>query len=109
MTGQRMEVNGELRDLTEEDWLAERKKLDGIKKWQDYLAEEERRRERFHWIEAEEAEFNKQWFAAAFHLRWALKQEPGNEELKKRLAEAERKLKEEQEAAKKVGPKAEPP
>ena len=62
----------------------------------------EERKERVHWIEAEEAEFNKQWFAAAFHLRWALKKEPGSEELKKRLAAAEQKLKEEQEAAKQV-------
>ncbi|MBC7857075.1 MAG: hypothetical protein IAF94_26895 [Pirellulaceae bacterium] len=96
-----------MKDLTEEVWLKERRKLDGIREWQNYLAEERRRRERFHWIEAEDAEFNKQWFAAAFHLRWALKKGPGNEELKKRLAAAEQKLKEEQEAAKQAGPKVE--
>lgn len=107
LTGQRIDEKGDLKGLTLEAQLEARSKLDGIKKSQDYLAEEQRRHERFHWIEAEEAEFNKQWFAAAFHLRWAQKQEPGNEELKQRLAAAEQKLREEQEAAKQAGPKLE--
>ncbi|MGI8978997.1 MAG: protein kinase domain-containing protein [Pirellulaceae bacterium] len=109
MTGERLNDKGDIEDLTFDEWQSECKKLDQLKPWQDYLTEGRRRQQSLHFAQSHEAKFNKQWFAAAFHLRWALKQEPGNEELKKRLAVAEGKLKEEHEAAQKAGPKVEGP
>ena len=50
-------------------------------------------RQALHESTAAECEAQKQWFAAAFHLRWLLKRGPGKDDWKRRLAVAEKKWK----------------
>jgi hypothetical protein len=45
-----------------------------------------------HVYEADRWEAAKNWFAAAFHLRWLCEQDPKNTELQKRLANAKERL-----------------
>ncbi len=52
----------------------------------------DRSRYALHITEADEQEAAKNWFAAAFHLRWLAKLEPKNTEWQQRLAKAEKNI-----------------
>lgn len=60
-----------------------------------------------HEREAAEAEEQQEWFAAAFHWKWLLKERPDDPELKKRLADAETKWQETLRAVEAAGPAVE--
>jgi hypothetical protein len=48
---------------------------------------------RWHLVQAANAEADKGWFAARFHLNWLLKDDPNNADLLRRRDEAEGHLK----------------
>jgi hypothetical protein len=76
--------NGTLRPLTEEEWQQAAEELEAHGgDW-----EKPRDARSWHLVEAGAAEAVGQWYAAAFHLRRLLADEPGNAEYRDRLAEA---------------------
>jgi hypothetical protein len=46
-----------------------------------------------HRIQAPEVEYAQQWFAAAFHLKWLLKEDPADADVRLRLQSAQAHLK----------------
>lgn len=105
MTGEYITEKNEIKPLAHETWLAKRLELEKHPDWHRYLKEyvEPRMKPR-HDREAAEAEEQQEWFAAAFHLKWLLKEKPDDPELKKRLALAEAKWQETLRAAEAAGP-----
>jgi hypothetical protein len=71
------------------------------KKWLDWLvAEDERKTLAFHQTAAFKAEATQDWFVARFHLQWLVDHDKeGVDDLKQRLAAAEAKLANAQDAA----------
>jgi hypothetical protein len=43
-------------------------------------------------LQADEAEHDQQWFAAVFHLKWLLANDPNNADLQGRLKTAQERL-----------------
>jgi hypothetical protein len=90
-TGKKLDERGGLRTLTHEEWR------------QDWEALQERGGDwdvpmdsrRWHLLQATEAERDRAWFAARFHLDRLLADDPANADLLRRRKEAEARLKEE--------------
>jgi WD40 repeat protein len=84
-TGKAFDDRGILRQLTQAEWL---------QPWQELNAnggdwEPRPDGRRWHLLQADEAEAAEQWFAAAFHLNWLLKNDPDNANLRSRRDNAE--------------------
>jgi hypothetical protein len=75
---------GQLRDLTSEEWLEQCRKLHAL--GGDWPAPPDPRT--WHRHQAAEAEYAKEWYGAAFHLRRLLARDPGNTEYLERLGAA---------------------
>jgi WD40 repeat protein len=75
---------GPLRDLSHAEWLEQCRQLDALGgDWQSPPDAQA-----WHRHQAAEAEYAKQWYAAAFHVRRLLAEEPGNSEYLERLGVA---------------------
>jgi hypothetical protein len=79
---------GVLRELTMDEWLRCSKDLDENGGDWDPLPDSRP----WQRIQAAEAEAAGQWFAAVFHLKWLVTNDPNDEDLKCRLKTAEERL-----------------
>ena len=88
-TGQDFTADGTLRPLSKEEWEQQRRTLDA--KGGDWQPPPDPRR--WHLVQAANAEADKAWFAARFHLNRLLLTDPTNADLLRRRDEAEVHLK----------------
>jgi WD40 repeat protein/serine/threonine protein kinase len=88
-TGEAFDGRGILRQLTQAEWLRCWQELDA--NGGDWESRPDDRR--WHLVQASEAENADQWFAAAFHLNWLLKNDPDNADLRRRRDAAQSHLK----------------
>ena len=88
-TGQDFTADGTLRPLRKEEWEQQRRTLEA--KGGDWLRPPDPRR--WHLAQAANAEADKAWFAARFHLNRLLLTDPNNADLLRRRDEAEAHLK----------------
>ncbi len=83
-TGQDFTDEGTLRPLSKEEWEQQRRTLEA--KGGDWQPPPDPRQ--WHLVEAADAEADKAWFAARFHLDCLLKDDPNNADLLRRRDEA---------------------
>jgi serine/threonine protein kinase len=87
-TGKALSAQGQLVVLSQAEWQEQWRQLEAL--GGDWQPRPDGRA--WHRVEATEAEWSGQWFAAAFHLNWLLRQTPADPELHLRLAIAEWQL-----------------
>ncbi|HVS39802.1 MAG TPA: serine/threonine-protein kinase [Gemmataceae bacterium] len=87
-TGQDFTEQGTLRPLTKDQWEQHGRTLEA--KGGDWQRPPDPRK--WHLFQAADAEADKAWFAARFHLNWLLKDDPANADLLRRRDEAEKHL-----------------